>query len=101
MNDDSIPLLDDLDGRREGIPVPGRQAIATSPGEHVLRKGEQGNSMFLILGWRGRRCWTIATGTGACWARLGPGSLFGEGRLPDGHARSAEWSRSPTASCWR
>jgi predicted GNAT family N-acyltransferase len=89
MNDDSIPLLDDLDGDEKEFLFLSAGHRDVAPGEYVLRKGEQGNAMFLILEGavevldeRGGHRRVLGT--------LGAGQLFGEAAFLMNTPRSAD-----------
>ena len=89
INDASIPLLDDLDGSETTRLLASGDQIMLASGKPVLRKGETGTKMYLILEGavevsvttpRGRRVLTT----------MGAGQLFGEGAFLLGTTRSAD-----------
>jgi GNAT superfamily N-acetyltransferase len=89
INDAGIPLLDDLDGMETTRLLAAARQLGAAPGEGVLREGEPGDEMFLILEGavevsrnlpRGRRVLTT----------LGAGQIFGEGAFLLGTPRSAD-----------
>jgi predicted GNAT family N-acyltransferase len=89
MNDASIPLLDDLDGDEKEFLflAAGHEDVAT--GESVLRKGEGGTAMYLVLDGAievrdERRGQVRVLGT------LGAGQLFGEAAFLMNTPRSAD-----------
>jgi CRP-like cAMP-binding protein/predicted GNAT family N-acyltransferase len=89
MNDAGIPLLDDLDGDEKEFLflAAGHEDIAA--GQHVLRKGDGGTAMYLILDGAievraSRRGHQSVLGT------LGAGQLFGEAAFLMGTPRSAD-----------
>jgi CRP-like cAMP-binding protein len=89
MNDDSIPLLDDLDGDEKEFLFLAAGHRDVAPGGHVLRKNEAGTSMFLILDGavevldeRGGHQRVLGT--------LGAGQLFGEAAFLMNTPRSAD-----------
>jgi CRP-like cAMP-binding protein len=89
INDAGIPLLDDLDGMETTRLLAAARQLGVAAGEQVLREGERGDDMFLILEGavevsrmlpRGRRVLTT----------LGAGQIFGEGAFLLGTPRSAD-----------
>src|SRR5207342_491477 len=77
MNDESIPLMEDMEGDEKEFLFLAAGHRDVAAGEQVLRKGEQGNAMFLILDGavevlddRGGHRRVLGT--------LGAGQLFGE-----------------------
>jgi GNAT superfamily N-acetyltransferase len=89
INDAGIPLLDDLDGMETTRLLAAARQLGVAPGDQVLREGERGDDMFLILEGavevsrmlpRGRRVLTT----------LGAGQIFGEGAFLLGTPRSAD-----------
>jgi GNAT superfamily N-acetyltransferase len=89
INDAGIPLLDDLDGMETTRLLAAARQLGVAAGEVVLREGERGDDMFLILEGavevsrvlpRGRRVLTT----------LGAGQIFGEGAFLLGTPRSAD-----------
>ena len=89
MNDASIPLLDDLDGDEKEFLflAAGHEDVAA--GDTVLRKGEQGTAMYLVLDGAievrdERRGQSRVLGT------LGAGQLFGEAGFLMNTPRSAD-----------
>ena len=89
MNDASIPLLDDLDGDEKEFLflAAGHEDVAA--GESVLRKGEGGTAMYLVLDGAievrdERRGQVRVLGT------LGAGQLFGEAAFLMDTPRSAD-----------
>ena len=89
INDAGIPLLDDLDAMETGRLLAGARQLGVAAGEVVLREGEPGDDMYLILEGavevsralpRGRRVLTT----------LGAGQIFGEGAFLLGTPRSAD-----------
>jgi len=89
INDASIPLLDDLDGEETTRLLASGEQLTLPAGTPVLRRGESGHKMYLILegavevsvnGPRGRRILTT----------MGAGQLFGEGAFLLGTTRSAD-----------
>jgi hypothetical protein len=89
INDASIPLLDDLDGEETTRLLASGEQQMLPTGKAVLRRGEAGSKMYLILEGavevsvdlpRGRRVLTT----------MGAGQLFGEGAFLLGTARSAD-----------
>jgi CRP-like cAMP-binding protein/predicted GNAT family N-acyltransferase len=89
MNDDGIPLLEDLDGDEKEFLFLSANHRDVAAGEHVLRKGERGSSMFLILDGavevrdeRGGNRRVLGT--------LGAGQIFGEAGFLMDTPRSAD-----------
>ena len=89
INDAGIPLLDDLDGMETTRLLAGARQIGVGPGQAILREGETGDEMYLILEGavevsrqlpRGRRVLTT----------LGAGQIFGEGAFLLATPRSAD-----------
>jgi GNAT superfamily N-acetyltransferase len=89
INDAGIPLLDDLDGMETTRLLAAARQLGVAAGEVVLREGERGDEMYLILEGavevsrelpRGRRVLTT----------LGAGQIFGEGAFLLGTPRSAD-----------
>jgi len=89
MNDESIPLLDDMDGDEKEFLflAAGHQDLAA--GERVLARGERSTAMYLILegavevqGERGGQRRVLST--------LGAGQLFGEAGFLMNTPRSAD-----------
>jgi GNAT superfamily N-acetyltransferase len=89
INDAGIPLLDDLDGMETTRLLAGARQIGVAPGQAILREGESGDEMYLILEGavevsrqlpRGRRVLTT----------LGAGQIFGEGAFLLSTPRSAD-----------
>jgi len=89
INDASIPLLDDLDGGETARLLASGDQLTLPAGTPVLRRGECGSKMYLILEGavevsidlpRGRRVLTT----------MGAGQLFGEGAFLLGTTRSAD-----------
>jgi CRP-like cAMP-binding protein len=89
MNDESIPLLEDMEGdeKEHMFLAAGHLDVAT--GEKVLTKGEGGTAMYLILdgavevlGERGGQQRVLST--------LGAGQLFGEAAFLMHTPRSAD-----------
>ncbi|MEO8159852.1 MAG: cyclic nucleotide-binding domain-containing protein [Arenimonas sp.] len=88
MNDASIPLLDDLDGDEKEFLFLAASHLDVLAGEVVLRKGEAGSALFLVLDGaievrdeRGGQVRVLGT--------LGAGQLFGEAAFLMGTPRSA------------
>jgi CRP-like cAMP-binding protein len=89
MNDDSIPLLDDMEGEEKEQLFLSADHRDAKAGERILAKGENSTSMYLILdgavevlGERGGHRRVLGT--------LGAGQLFGEGGFLMGTPRSAD-----------
>jgi CRP-like cAMP-binding protein len=89
MNDESIPLLDDLEGEEKEFLFLAADHLDVSVGEPVLRKGERGTALFLILEGavevrdeRGGHRRVLGT--------LGEGQLFGEAGFLMNTPRSAD-----------
>jgi GNAT superfamily N-acetyltransferase len=89
INDAGIPLLDDLDGMETTRLLAAARQLGVAAGDTVLREGERGDDMYLILEGavevsrvlpRGRRVLTT----------LGAGQIFGEGAFLLGTPRSAD-----------
>jgi GNAT superfamily N-acetyltransferase len=89
INDAGIPLLDDLDGMETTRLLAAARQLGVAPGEIILREGERGDEMYLILEGaveisretpRGRRVLTT----------LGAGQIFGEGAFLLNTPRSAD-----------
>jgi GNAT superfamily N-acetyltransferase len=89
INDAGIPLLDDLDGAETTRLLAGARQLGVAAGEVLMREGERGDDMYLILEGavevsrnlpRGRRVLTT----------LGAGQIFGEGAFLLGTPRSAD-----------
>jgi GNAT superfamily N-acetyltransferase len=89
INDAGIPLLDDLDGMETTRLLAAARQLGVAEGEVVLREGEHGDEMYLVLEGaveiskqlpRGRRVLTT----------LGAGQIFGEGAFLLGTPRSAD-----------
>lgn len=89
INDAGIPLLDDLDGMETTRLLAAARQLGVATGDAILREGERGDDMFLILEGavevsrqlpRGRRVLTT----------LGAGQIFGEGAFLLGTPRSAD-----------
>ena len=89
INDAGIPLLDDLDGMETTRLLAAARQLGVAAGEVVLREGERGDEMYLILEGaveisrqtpRGRRVLTT----------LGAGQIFGEGAFLLSTPRSAD-----------
>src|SRR4249919_1765834 len=89
MNDESIPLLDDLEGEEKEFLFLAADHLDVAAGEPVLRKGERGDAMFLILEGavevRDER-----GGHGRVLGTLGAGQLFGEAGFLMNTPRSAD-----------
>lgn len=89
LTDDSIPLLEDLDGEDTQRLFLTAEQISTSTGEAVLRRGEGGTVMFLIL--EGAVEVSIsAHGHRRVLTTLGAGQLFGEAAFLMQTPRSAD-----------
>ena len=89
MNDDSIPLMDDMEGEEKEHLFLAADHRDVTAGERILAQGEGGTSMFLILdgavevlGERGGQRRVLGT--------LGAGQLFGEAGFLMGTPRSAD-----------
>jgi GNAT superfamily N-acetyltransferase len=89
INDAGIPLLDDLDGMETTRLLAAARQLGAAPGEVILREGDHGDDMYLVLEGavevsrtlpRGRRVLTT----------LGAGQIFGEGAFLLGTPRSAD-----------
>jgi hypothetical protein len=89
INDAGIPLLDDLDGMETTRLLAAARQLGVAAGEIVLREGDRGDEMYLILEGaveisretpRGRRVLTT----------LGAGQIFGEGAFLLNTPRSAD-----------
>ena len=89
INDAGIPLLDDLDGMETTRLLAGARQLGVPPGQDILREGESGDEMFVILEGavevsrqlpRGKRVLTT----------LGAGQIFGEGAFLLATPRSAD-----------
>jgi GNAT superfamily N-acetyltransferase len=89
INDAGIPLLDDLDGMETTRLLAAARQLGVAAGDSILREGERGDDMYLILEGavevsrqmpRGRRVLTT----------LGAGQIFGEGAFLLGTPRSAD-----------
>jgi predicted GNAT family N-acyltransferase len=89
MNDDSIPLLDDMEGEEKEHLFLAAGHLDATAGESILAKGEIGNSMYLILDGavevRGE-----SGGHHRVLGTLGAGQLFGEGGFLMNNPRSAD-----------
>ena len=89
MNDDSIPLLDDMEGDEKEHLFLAADHQDVRAGERILGQGEGGSAMYLILegavevlGERGGHRRVLGT--------LGAGQLFGEAGFLMGTPRSAD-----------
>jgi hypothetical protein len=91
INDTSIPLLDDLDGGETTRLLAAGEQKMLSAGAAVLRKGEAGSKMYLIL--EGAVEVSLVTAHGRrVLTTMGAGQLFGEGAFLLGTTRSADVS---------
>jgi len=89
LTDDSIPLLEDLDGEDTQRLFLTAEQISVSSGEAVLRRGEGGTMMFLIL--EGAVEVSISTHDHRrVLSTLGAGQLFGEAAFLMQTPRSAD-----------
>ena len=90
MNDDSIPLLDDMEGEEKEHLFLAAGHLDAKSGESILTKGEIGNSMFLILDGAMEVRGESGGGHQRVLGTLGAGQLFGEGGFLMNNPRSAD-----------
>lgn len=89
INDASIPLLDDLDGGETTRLLASGEQVTLPGNTPVMKKGEAGSKMFLIL--EGAVEVSVSTPRGRrVLTTMGAGQLFGEGAFLLGTARSAD-----------
>jgi predicted GNAT family N-acyltransferase len=89
LTDESIPLLDDLDGEDTQRLFLTAEQIAASTGEVILRKGDGGTMMYLVL--EGAvEVSTLHHGQRRVLTTLGAGQLFGEAAFLMQTPRSAD-----------
>ena len=89
LNDPSIPLLDDLDGDEKEHLFLAAGHREVSAGETILRKGDEGSEMFLILD-GAVEVTESPRGQRRVLTTLGEGQLFGEAAFLMNTRRSAE-----------
>jgi len=90
MNDDSIPLLDDMEGEEKEHLFMAAGHKDSGAGDAILEKGGGGNAMYLILDGAVEVQAGDAGGQRRVLGTLGAGQLFGEAAFLMGTPRSAD-----------
>ncbi|HEY2151882.1 MAG TPA: cyclic nucleotide-binding domain-containing protein [Vicinamibacterales bacterium] len=89
-----VEILDSLSDAQRAELVESARPLLYAKSETIVREGDRGNSMFVLL--RGEAVVTLADTTGNL-ARLGAGAFFGEMSLLTGEPRTA--TVTATADC--
>jgi predicted GNAT family N-acyltransferase len=90
MNDDSIPLLDDMEGEEKEHLFLAAGHKDANPDDSILVKGGGGTAMYLILDGAVEVQASDAVGQRRVLGTLGAGQLFGEAAFLMGTPRSAD-----------
>ena len=85
----AVPLLRPLDNDELSEIIGISRLIKVRQGVTVIKEGEQGSSVYIIVGGRARVVKKLPKGKTKILAELGPGEVFGEMALIDASPRSA------------
>ena len=75
--------------------------VSFAPGEHILRQGDPGDSMYFVVAGRVGIAYRSADGAGKELATFESGDFFGETSLLTGEARSATATAVSRVTCYR
>jgi len=77
------------------------QHVSFAPGEHIIRQGDAGSSMYFITSGTVRILYTSPDGVERQVASMAMGDFFGEGSLLTGEPRSASAVADSRVDCYR
>jgi CRP-like cAMP-binding protein len=75
--------------------------LSYAPGEHILRQGDPGDSMYFIVAGRVSIAYKSPDGAEQELATFESGDFFGEGSLLTGEARNATATATSRVTCYR
>lgn len=75
--------------------------LSFAPGEHILRQGDEGDSMYFVVAGRVNISYRAADGAETALATFESGDFFGEASLLTGEARTATATALSRVTCYR
>jgi CRP-like cAMP-binding protein/small-conductance mechanosensitive channel len=94
------PIFRLLEGKDLSELAASLRRVSFAPGEHILRQGDPGDSMYFVVAGRVSIAYRSADGAGKDLATFESGDFFGEASLLTGEARSATATAVSRVTCY-